>query len=370
MDNLPTNNIFEVSLIGTGGGYGESVVIHMGDDNWAVIDSCIDPNSKNCLPLQYLEAKGVNVATNVKLIVCTHWHNDHVQGISTLLAACKSAVFSMARANDRKKFLLLVGLDTTRLKVSDGSSSTSEIQSCFEILSSRQTTFKNAEQDKTLFSSVSGKVSASIKSLSPSDLVVSEFDSEISTLISEFGKSNRKIINNKPNNKSVVLLISVNEHSAIFGADLEVTANPKKGWLCILDNSTVIKGVKAGLVKIPHHGSSNGYHDRIWTEIVEKDPTAKLTPWNIGKKLPKQEMLDTYLRHTANLFITSDVKKSSKPKKREKRIEKTIFRFNPTLREIRYDFGIVRSRLDLNISGCKWKTELFGSAKQIENERE
>lgn len=44
-------NYFRVSLIGTGG-YGESVVIQMGTNNWMVVDSCIDPISKESVPLQ------------------------------------------------------------------------------------------------------------------------------------------------------------------------------------------------------------------------------------------------------------------------------------------------------------------------------
>lgn len=36
-------NLFRVSLIGTGGGYGESVVVQLGLNNWIVVDSCIDP---------------------------------------------------------------------------------------------------------------------------------------------------------------------------------------------------------------------------------------------------------------------------------------------------------------------------------------
>ena len=35
-------NLFRVSLIGTGGGYGESVVVQLGMNNWMVVDSCID----------------------------------------------------------------------------------------------------------------------------------------------------------------------------------------------------------------------------------------------------------------------------------------------------------------------------------------
>lgn len=86
---------FEVYLIGTGN-YGESVVLNLGMNNWIVVDSCIDPTSKEVLPLSFLKSKGVDIENDVKLIVCTHWHDDHIKGISKILEACKSSAFSMA----------------------------------------------------------------------------------------------------------------------------------------------------------------------------------------------------------------------------------------------------------------------------------
>ena len=66
----------------------------------------------------------------------------------------------------------------------------------------------------------------------------------------------------------------------ILGADLEVVLdNADEGWINILEKNQVIdKG--ASLFKIPHHGSKNGYHERIWNEILLSNPVSKLTPWN------------------------------------------------------------------------------------------
>ena len=51
------SSIAEINLIGTGGGYGESIVAHIGNNEWIIIDSCEDPNSKTCLPLELLRKK-------------------------------------------------------------------------------------------------------------------------------------------------------------------------------------------------------------------------------------------------------------------------------------------------------------------------
>lgn len=98
-------NLFRVSLIGTGGGYGESVVVQLGMNNWMVVDSCIDPVTKESLPLEYLKSLGVHIETEVKLIVCSHWHNDHILGIDKLLEECKSATLAFAVTSDKAKFL-------------------------------------------------------------------------------------------------------------------------------------------------------------------------------------------------------------------------------------------------------------------------
>lgn len=127
----------EVSLIGTGGGYGESIVVHLGNDNWIVVDSCVDPKSKASLPLEYLKSIGVNVAIDVKAIICTHWHDDHILGISELLSECKNSEFCMARATDKKKFLILVGLDHHKVKNESSASSTKELSRCIEIIEKR-----------------------------------------------------------------------------------------------------------------------------------------------------------------------------------------------------------------------------------------
>ena len=86
-------NYFRVSLIGTGG-YGESVVVQMGAHNWMVVDSCMDPMTKESLPLQYLKSLHVDIASDVKLIVCSHWHNDHtISFTSEAISTCRDYCF-------------------------------------------------------------------------------------------------------------------------------------------------------------------------------------------------------------------------------------------------------------------------------------
>ena len=362
---LPSNNIAEITLIGTGGGYGESIVVHLGNSNWIIVDSCVDPITKKILPLEYLRSIGVDIEKDVKLILCTHWHDDHIKGLSTILDLCKNAIFSMARPNDLGKFLLFVELDYRKLTVQPSNVSMEECSKCFEILKARKSIKKNAAKDKALFIvQIAKTLNSEVISISPSDFTMNEYDKEISSLITEYGSSAKKIISQTPNDKSVALFLKLGPHRAILGADLEVVENDNRvGWLNILDDKGLIDK-KSTLFKIPHHGSLNGYHERIWIELLEASPISKLTPWNKNGKLPNVEMLKKYTDHTNELFLTSPVY-DTRVKKRDKQIDKFIKKLDLNIKEVRYSLGIVQCRIDITDKNSNWKVELEGEAFKI-----
>lgn len=363
MTDLPSDNIFEVSLIGTGG-YGESLVIHLGNQNWIVVDSCINPFNDECIPLVYLKNKGVTIESDVKLIICTHWHDDHIRGISELLRSCTSSKFCISRTTDSKKFLQFVGLDYNKDKFDTSISSTVEINNCFKILKERKIPILGAIQDKLIFSGNMNSINTSVFTLSPSETVYDLFSYEISRLITEYGSQNRKIVNKTPNEKSVALYITVNKHNILLGSDLEVSTSNKMGWNCILNDCCCINS-PSSLFKIPHHGSKNGYHKNIWDNLLTSQVTAGVTTYNNGYKLPSNEMLEKYLTHTNNLFITSENYYSTSAKKRNPSISKVINSLNNTLDEARFKYGVIRFRINSLDENDKWQTDLFGEAKPV-----
>jgi beta-lactamase superfamily II metal-dependent hydrolase len=360
---LTNENVIESILIGTGGGYGESIVLHLGNNDWIVIDSCINPQTQVSLPLEYLQSRGVNLENDVKLIVCSHWHDDHIKGLSQLLDKCKNSPFSMATANDRSKFLSFVGLDNNKIKDEATVCSTNEIDKCLQIIASRRSTVKQAVEDKILLAKNDNGISFEIISLSPSDYILEEFSMEISTLITEYGISNKKVIYQSPNDKSVAILVKINDQRILLGSDLVVSDDERKGWRCIIKNSQTLDA-KSHVFKIPHHGSITGYDKVIWNEIIDKNTVAKLSPWNRGKKLPTQDMLVTFLEHTRNLYSTSIPSNSrDKPKKRGKSISKAISRFNSTLMEVKYQKGIIKCVFSLEDN--LWRVETIDGGEKI-----
>jgi glyoxylase-like metal-dependent hydrolase (beta-lactamase superfamily II) len=106
--NLPTSDQLEITLNGSGGGYGESVVVHAGNGEWMIVDRCQAPTESEPLPLQYLRSIGVNLTTSVKRILYTHWDDDYIRGMSQIVEHCQSAKIFISKVLDIGKFLQLV----------------------------------------------------------------------------------------------------------------------------------------------------------------------------------------------------------------------------------------------------------------------
>lgn len=91
----PESHQFEVSLFGPG--VGESVVVHLGSNNWIIVDSCKTAHHQ-AAALEYLDGLGVDLSNDVKAVVATHWHNDHVRGLDETFTRCSSAKFICSSA--------------------------------------------------------------------------------------------------------------------------------------------------------------------------------------------------------------------------------------------------------------------------------
>ena len=91
-----------------GPGYGEGVLVHAGGGEWLVVDSCLGADGEPAA-LNYLRGLDVDPSTTVKMVVATHWHDDHIRGMARLVAACPSARFCCASALKTDEFLGVAG---------------------------------------------------------------------------------------------------------------------------------------------------------------------------------------------------------------------------------------------------------------------
>ncbi|MBI4600909.1 MAG: MBL fold metallo-hydrolase [Planctomycetes bacterium] len=56
-----------------------------------VVDSCLDRADGEPVALKYLREMPVDAAAAIELVVATHWHSDHIQGIASVLEAAPYA---------------------------------------------------------------------------------------------------------------------------------------------------------------------------------------------------------------------------------------------------------------------------------------
>lgn len=281
-----------------------------------------------------------------------------------MLNEAENAVFSCARVTDQLKFLRLVKLDMRKAIYSVSNSSTHEFDKCLRITQERGAG-KYAYPDRPLYTTKCEDENIRVISLSPSDYSSDLFDDEISVLIDKYGKRNKKIPYESPNERSVVILLQCGSHNILLGSDLEVSEDSRVGWQAIIKDSQVIKeNGKSSYFKIPHHGSNNGFHSDIWDKLLTNKPVGTITPWNRNTKLPKPEMIAKYSDLTNGLYQTSKLPTSEKPKRRKNKVKKVIDSFNNTLREIPFNYGVVSAKMDLQDTS-DWKIELEGSAFKI-----
>ncbi len=75
----PDSDEYEVSVFGKG--YGESIVVSCGHEDYIIIDSFINPITGRPIALDYLGCMGMTY-TRIKQVIITHWHDDQIRGIS------------------------------------------------------------------------------------------------------------------------------------------------------------------------------------------------------------------------------------------------------------------------------------------------
>ena len=348
----PSADELEVTLLGPG--YGESIVLHLGGGTWAVVDSCVNSNGAP-RPLDYLTSIGTDPSVAVKLIMVTHWHDDHIRGMGRVVETCKTAQFCCASALLKSEFLTIVNSLEGREQpgISHGAREIHRVLSC---LRERSSTPVFAAADRRIFT---GRTSE-IWSLSPSDAAFTKFLTDIGQLVPNMGKARERVSPLAPNDAAVACWVSVNGTAILLGSDLE-----RKGWIEILQ-STVRPSGKAAVFKIPHHGSANAHEPKVWQKMLEADATAALTPWRRGgHSLPRVADVERILSLTRNAFATASAQPpKNQVRRRTHAVQRTLREGGMTIRQAPISTGMVRLRRKPN-PNATWQVELAGSASHL-----
>jgi beta-lactamase superfamily II metal-dependent hydrolase len=358
----PKANELEVSIFGPG--YGESILIHIGNKSWIVVDSCVD-ESKQPAPLKYLKSIGVDVKTDVKLIVVTHWHDDHIRGISNVFRECETASVVFSAALTPKEFFTLA--ETYKSIPSLASTGIQEFSNIISMLGRKKDSFKFAAADRILYRQEAtidgGKKTIQVSSLSPSDMNIERSFHQISKMIPKDGEKKLRLPSLNPNNVAVALWVQIGDERILLGSDLECDNSDTGNWTVIVNSSLLIDS-KAFVFKVAHHGSPTSYNPMVWNRVLGPNVHAMLTPFVNGPhKLPSDDDLNRIAGFTKNIFVTS------RPARRKYRhpdnaVQKRLEEMASNLFVENGNFGHVKLRKEID-SNREPEVELDGAAFQF-----
>ena len=344
----------EVELTVFGPGYGEAISVHVGDGNWLLIDSCYSPQSKIPASLEYLQRIGVPYS-NVHTIVASHWHDDHVKGLSKIVESCSNATLYISGVfdnNEARAFLSAYGGRAV-------ANHTAGAKELFSAISASKRDV-NPTLHKTLIweDVVQGRNMRAV-AFSPTPAASAQSRAQMAQYLPEIHSPIKQVPELKPNLEAIVIHINLGDDAILLGSDLE--DHGALGWSSILDNTWCLSNQCASVYKIAHHGSSTGDHSKIWSKLLTKTPLAALTPFVKGSvKLPDPTDLIRILGNTKEAYISSD---GTKRPRMSPELVKRMGQMAQNIVPVSTGFGAVRFRKKLDSKD--WDVKLFGPAKRL-----
>jgi beta-lactamase superfamily II metal-dependent hydrolase len=354
----------ELELIFLGPGFGESILIHLGHGVWAVVDSSINASTRSSHVLDYFARIGVS-PTSLEVIVATHWHDDHIRGLSQLVEAAPEARFVCSAAVHRKEFYTLVA--SARRAMTTISPGIAEMAAILKLLEARHDNDKMhqrtpiwAKENTLLFEQTVGSAAVRLQALSPSDWSMTRAWQSLGRLLPAPMEPKRVLPAPQSNEASVSLWLVVDDICILLGADLEETTTPTGGWKRVVANP--LRTGRASVFKIPHHGSSNGFSNDVWRTMLVPEPIAIIVPFRNGSvSLPTEDAVRQYCSLTNKLFLT--VRPGARRSRSRRGAEAKILRTSGiNLTEVFSEQGIVRLRIATSDTSSPWRVGLLPPA--------
>jgi len=361
--NPPLSSEFEFSLLGRGKAYGESIVLHLGDNKWGIIDNCINHKSKESLALEYLQKLKIPF-DNVQFIVCTHWHQDHITNITSLFQKCPKAIFYLSSALNCENFKALICFQG---KINSHFNATSQFVKLIKYAIESGRKVIRVNQDQILFSNNISGCNLKIVALSPTEETKRHFEKTTKKMMENISGIESSVCKPEPNLQSIVCYIKIGDFSVLLGGDLENDNKEGLGWQGVLESIELSANTqKVNIFKVPHHGSENAYDEQIWKKIVAfKKAHLVTTPLKNGNALlPNTEMIQNICNFSKNFYLTSNPY-SIKSGKHNRKVQKFIKKSGLNIKKISQELGQVRFRKDFSKENTRLRIEKFGEARKI-----
>ncbi|RFC48797.1 MAG: Glyoxylase, beta-lactamase superfamily II [Verrucomicrobia bacterium] len=354
LEDRPPPDQFEISLFGPG--VGECSAIHLGHDEWMIVDSFVDKATRQPIAKLYLDKIGVSLS-KIKLILVTHWHDDHIKGISELIKLSPQAHVFVTSAFDSVEVLSAIS-PWKELRDLHALSCLTEFEKIKELESFRPSL---AAEGTVLYRNC--RAAIEILSLSPSAQGILLSASRLIDVKNE--RFAQRLPAFGPNDSSVVASIRSGSVRLLLGGDLPKGSDEHSGWPAVLSASRRFQLDRHHGYKVAHHGSSNSDMDQIWENLLVEHPHAALTPFMACRNPPPTDSDASRLSsRNAHVYLTSSAK-AKKFVHPDSAVQRTMAETAQSIHCLRDRSGQVRFRACINEPFSQWNVSLSGDARKL-----
>lgn len=351
-------------------------MVHLGHGEWIVIDSCRSRASGRAAALEYLQGLGVDVSRAVRLIVVSHFHDDHIRGIASVVREARSAKVVVSAALQQKEFFQFVEASREAHESTGGG----EFSQLLDVLKQRRehgtaapaVSPQWAVSDMRLYQreGVGDVTPAEVWALSPPPAALGLSFQEIARTLPRRGAPQRRAVMLTPNRAAIAVWLSVGNAAVLLGADLEDGGAPTLGWRAVV-SSTARPQARAGSFKVAHHGSINGHNADVWDQMLAADAYALVTPYAAGRKfLPSREDVSRRNGLTSRAYCTA-LPGGWSPRRRGNAVERTLRELAPARRALTGGaVGHLRIRSSALAVAVDPTIELFNGAVKLSDLKE
>ena len=363
------DDTFELSVFGTG--FGECLLIHIGNNDWIVVDSCLNPKTKTPSVFEYFTSINIDPTKAIKLVIATHWDSDHVEGLAEIFRLAPKSQFVMSKAFKNEDFYRFVYGSVNVEGIPK--KSTKEFSEIFDICKEKTKRTQSlgpiilAGENEILFRDVitinGNPIEREVMALSPSAAAQVKSLEGFSRLMADDLEPIRNLRKLENNHSSIVLWVKVGDISILLGADLEELGVSDDGWQRVVNNVKTPPNSFAEIFKIPHHGSKNGHFEGVWNNLVVKDNVSVVTSFqNGGNELPTQKDKERIKQFSQKAFLVGGSTSGSLRKDKERK--NLLKKVNKDLNRRRRQLGHVVFQKKME-SSSGWLVDSTGAATQL-----
>lgn len=347
-DAPPAADELEVSVFGRG--KGEAIVVHLGNERWLSVDSCVDED-ETPVAVAYLRRLGVAPEHALRLVAVSHWDSDHIGGLAELLTCARAARFACASTLHDPTLIEAIRFWGSPREPEERKRSVDQFAAVFAELTRRRCGPVWGVRGTVLWEEADLRV----WSLSPSSLVHAK---TLTKLVNE-ARRDQEPAAMRRNYLSMVIWIEVGEHRILLGGDLETA--PADAWATAI-GSPGRRGRRGHIYKVAHHGSRNGDDDRIWSELLEPEIPAAVTVFTSSHLPTKADR--ARLRTRSQHVYLAGMKRTRPKRTREQRAMIADGTASKGTEPLLGPLGHIRMRTASGATGG-WTVACFGNARKL-----